>query len=404
MELKTAERLENMEEYFLANTIRKYGSASGNNDIINLAVGNPDLAPPKEVIKELTFSAKGKKSHYYQPSAGSEEFRIAAAQWYKRVFGVSLDYRNEVVSIIGSKEGIFHLSLAYLNKGDKIFAPDPGYPIYSHCASLMQSETIHYSLTAGNNWQVDIEELNKKYSPWIKILWLNSPHMPTGSVLTKRSLEQVIEFGLKNNILVVHDNPYSFILNKRKPASILSLKNAKKVAVELCSLSKSFNMPGFRIAIAAGNVNALNAIMKTKSIIDSGSYLPIQMGAVKAFSIDESWFASQNEIYRKRREEVIKLANMLNCTFQPEGSGMFLWGKLPAGVNDKNFVEKLFTQTKVLVTPGSIYGKKGKGYIRISFCQPVQKIKAAEQRIIKQGGFNGYYIKGHCKEERGFSC
>ncbi len=383
MELKTAERLNNIEEYFLAKTIRKFGLNPGTDDIINLAVGNPDLAPPKEVIKELSISAKGKKSHCYQPSAGSEEFRNAAACWYKKIFGVSLDYRNEVVSLIGSKEGIFHLSLAYLNKGDKILAPDPGYPIYSHCASLMQSETIHYNLTADNNWQINPEELNKKYSRRIKILWLNSPHMPTGSLLTRNSFELVIEFALKNNILVVHDNPYSFILNNKKPASILSVKNAKKAAVELCSLSKSFNIPGFRIAIAAGNVNALNAIIRTKSIIDSGSYLPLQAGAVKALSLDSKWFDAQNDIYRKRRDEVYNLVKSLKCSYRLNCPGMFLWAKLPQGMNDINFTEKLFEKTKILVTPGSIYGNRGKGHIRVSYCQPVDMIKVAVQRIIK---------------------
>jgi LL-diaminopimelate aminotransferase len=383
MKLKTAERLKGIEEYLLAKTIRQMEKGSAGEEIISFAVGNPDLRPPEEVIKALAFSSKEKKSHNYQPSVGSGIFRKEAAEWYKKVFGVLLNH-TDVVSLIGSKEGIFHLSLAYLNKGDKVMAPDPGYPVYGYCASLMQSGIIHYNLTASNNWQIDINELERKYTNRVKIIWLNSPHMPTGSHLTKKTMENVIRFAVKHKILVVHDNPYSFILNGEKPLSILSIKGAKEAAVELCSLSKTFNMPGFRVAVAAGNKEALEAIIKTKSIVDSGSYLPVQMGAVKAFSLSSKWYEKQNSIYGKRKEEVIKLAELLGCTVEGSETGMFLWAKLHGKIDDKKFSKCLFDKTKILVTPGSVYGKNGKGYIRISLCLPIEKIKIAQERINKQ--------------------
>ena len=381
MKQRTADRMEGIEEYFLAKTIRRMEGKSAGDEIINLAVGNPDLTPPKEVIKELTMSVKGKNSHGYQPSAGNEKFRKAAAAWYKKSFGVSLDCEKEVISLIGSKEGIFHLSLAFLNKGDKVIAPDPGYPIYSYCASLIQAETVHYNLTSKNKWQIDMDELKEKCSGRVKIIWLNSPHMPTGSILKKKTFESVVQFARRRNILVVHDNPYSFILNENKPLSILSVKNGKETAVELCSLSKTYNMPGFRVAIAAGNREALDAIIRTKSIVDSGSYMPIQMGAVKALSLNAGWHKKLNGVYSARKKEVLKLAGLLNCSVEGSESGMFVWAKLPGNTDDKEFFEKLLNETNVLVTPGSIYGKNGKGYIRISLCQPVEKIKCVQERI-----------------------
>lgn len=383
MKLVTAERMSGIEEYSLAKTIRQIEKESARGEIISLAVGDPDLRPPKEVIKALTLCAKEEKSHNYQPSVGSSIFRYEAAKWYKRVFGVSLE-QSEVISLIGSKEGIFHLSLALLNEGDKVMVPDPGYPIYRCCASLLRAGIVTYNLTSANDWQIDISELEKKYTGKVKIIWLNSPHMPTGSILKKKSMEEVITFASDHKILVVHDNPYSFILNRNKPVSILSIKGAKENVVELCSLSKTFNMPGFRTAIAAGNKEALDAIIRTKSIVDSGSYLPVQMGAAKALALGKNWYKEQNSIYSKRKVEALKLVKLLNCTVEGSCAGMFLWAKLPGKADDNKFTKCLFDKTKILVTPGSVYGKNGKGYIRISLCLPVEKIKTAQERIIKQ--------------------
>lgn len=378
--MEFAGRLDGLEEYFLAKTMRKInGREKG--DIINLAVGNPDLEPPRAVINGLTKAAVKKFSNGYQPSIGSETFRIKAVEWYSNKLGVKLDYKKEVISLIGSKEGIFHISLAMLNPGDKILAPDPGYPVYGLCAKLLGAKTVKYNLNKGNDWQIDIEELKSKCKGKVKILWLNSPHMPTGSRLTNKNLQAVIKFAKAENILVVHDNPYSFILNKQKPASILSLPGAMENVIEFCSLSKTFNIPGFRIAIAAGNEDVLNAIAKTKSIIDSGSYLPLQMGAVNAFSLGNEWFAKLNKIYAKRKELIIEMASVLGCSVEKNSSGLFVWGKLPCGIDDMKFTEKLLSEQKILVTPGSVYGRNGKGYIRISLCQPEEKIKSAISRI-----------------------
>jgi aspartate/methionine/tyrosine aminotransferase len=383
MKIVTAERMRGIEEYSLAKAIRQVEKESAREEIISLAVGDPDLRPPKKVIEALTFNVKEEKSHNYQPSVGSSVFRNEAVKWYKRVFSVSLD-QSEVISLIGSKEGIFHLSLALLNKGDNVMVPDPGYPIYRCCASLLQAGVITYNLTAANEWQIDISELEKKYTGKVKIIWLNSPNMPTGSILKKKNMEEVINFASKNKILVVHDNPYSFILNKDKPFSVLSVKGARENAVELCSLSKTFNIPGFRTAIAAGNKEALEAIIKTKSIIDSGSYLPVQTGAARALTLGKRWYKEQNSIYSKRKEEVIKLAKLLNCTVEGSSAGMFLWARLPGKTDDKKFIKRLFDKTQILVTPGSLYGNNGKGYIRISLCLPDEKIKVAQERIKKQ--------------------
>jgi len=382
MKLKTADRLNCIEEYFLAKTLRK-GTGK---DVINLAVGNPDIPPPPEVIKALMKSIEEKGSHLYQPSAGNEIYRRQAAQWYKKTFGVSLDYGKELISLIGSKEGIFHISLALLNKGDRVFAPDPGYPIYRHCAELTESKPIVYNLLESNGWQIDISELEEKCTGREKIIWLNSPHMPTGSLLTKRTLQNVVQFAKERNIIIVHDNPYSFILNREKPLSILSIKGAKDIAVELCSLSKTFNMPGFRLAAAAGNSALLEAVIKTKSIADSGSFLPLQMAAVKAFSLGNSWHKKLNVIYGKRQSEAVKLARLLACAVSENSSGMFIWAKLPGKQDDIEFCNELFNSAKILFTPGSIYGKNGKGHVRISLCAPVEKIKQAQELIIKQRG------------------
>jgi len=383
MKLKFAERIEGLEEYFLAGAIKRMGNGKGSEQVISFAVGSPDLQPPHQVIRELTKGARAKHTNGYQPSIGTKLFRAKAADWYNEKFGVKLNKGSEVISLIGSKEGIFHISLAMLNKGDKILAPDPGYPIYSHCAKLLGAETISYNLLKENGWKIDINELRKKCRGNVKILWLNSPHMPTGTELTKKNIAEVIEYAKEKNILVVHDNPYNFILNKKKPFSILSIKGAKENVVEFCSLSKSFNIPGFRIAIAAGNSEAINAISRTKSIIDSGSYLPLQLGAVKAFELKDDWFDSLNSVYESRKKALLKLVASLGCRTEEKSSGLFVWAKLPAGTDDMEYTEKLFAANKILVTPGSVYGSNGKGYLRFSLCQPVEKIKMANERIVK---------------------
>ncbi len=381
MELLRADRMNGVEEYFLAKALRGGGYAVKGRELINFGVGNPDLLPPEEVVNEIAASSKEAESHKYQPSTGSILFRRKAVEWYNKNFGVELDYESELISLLGVKDGIFHISLAYLNKGDKVFVPDPGYPVYSHTASLMQAVPVQYNLNSAGRWQVNIKELEEKTAGRVKIIWLNSPNMPTGSILEEKTFKAVINFARRNNILIVHDNPYSFILNGSKPFSILSIKGAKETAVELISLSKTYNMQGFRIAIAAGNAGVLDAIGRTKSITDSGGYLPIQHSAVKALAMKKGWVKKLNGIYAERKKEVEIMARMLGCETGTNNAGMFVWAKLPGNGNDVEFYADLLKRAGILVTPGSVYGKNGKGHIRISLCQPVEKIKIAQERI-----------------------
>lgn len=379
MEIITAERFEGIEEYSLSRLIRN--AEMNSSGIINLAVGNPDLNPPAEVIRELQDAASRKGAHSYQPTGGGDYFKKAAVEWYKKIFGVNLNPAAEIISLIGSKEGIFHISLTMLNGGNKVFVPDPGYPIYSISAKIVGAEAIAYSLNRRNNWQIDFAELKENYTGNEKIIWINTPHMPTGTGLSIETLKKLIRFAMERNILIVNDNPYSMILNRKKPFSILSLEGASGCCVELCSLSKSFNIPGFRIALAAGNQKVISALIKSKSITDSGSYLPLHSAAVKAFELNSSWFTKLNEEYSRRKAEALKLALLLGTAAEENSSGMFLWCRLPEGAGDKSFCDNLLKLAGILLTPGSIYGNNGKGYVRISLCRPFNEINEAIERI-----------------------
>lgn len=381
MEIMTSERLEGIEEYSLAKIIRE--AEVNSSEIINLAVGNPDLSPPAEVIRELKEAASRKGSHSYQPSGGGEHFRKAAAGWYRKIYGVNLNPSKEIISLIGSKEGIFHISLAMLNSDDRVFVPDPGYPIYSISAKIMGAEAVPYNISSDNNWQIDFTELEEKFTGREKIIWINTPHMPTGTRLTADTLKRLIRFAEEKNILIVNDNPYSMILNSEKPMSILSLEGGAGCSVELCSLSKSFNIPGFRVALAAGNQKIISALVKSKSITDSGTYLPLHSAAVKAFELNDSWFNVLNEEYKSRKIEAHKMAGLLGCNTGTNTSGMFLWCRLPIGADDKTFCSRLFQLSGILLTPGSIYGENGNGYVRISLCRPAADIQQAINRIEK---------------------
>lgn len=383
MKISPSVRIATTSEYYFSqkmNEINRLNAAGA--DIINLAIGNPNMKPHDSIIDELNRVAELPDVHGYQHHRGLIELRVAFANWYNREYGVSLNPENEVLSLIGSKEGIFHLSFALLNPGDKVLIPDPGYPMYRFVATMMQAEPVFYDLEEKNGWLPDLDKLEEKIDDKVKMMWVNYPNMPSGAGATKEFFTQLIAFAKKHDILVVNDNPYTFILNQNQPLSILSVEGAKDTAIELNTLSKSHGMAGWRVGAAVGNSEVLNLMLKVKSNLDSGIFNPIQQAAVKALNIEKSWYENLNGIYSERQRAVKEFAKILGCSFSMEQSGMYIWAKLPdSGKSSKEFVEKLFEDKKIFIAPGSLYGNNGEGFVRISLCQPVEIINAAIERI-----------------------
>ncbi|MDB2621975.1 aminotransferase class I/II-fold pyridoxal phosphate-dependent enzyme [Flavobacteriales bacterium] len=366
--IKKAERLQSVTEYYFSKKLREVAKlrAEGKS-IINMAIGNPDLPPPTKVLEAIDGAMKQDGAHQYQSYQGLPELRQAMSGFYKTHYRVSLDPNGEILPLMGSKEGIMHISMAFLNKGDGVLLPNPGYPTYASVSNLMQADLIHYDLDASNNWQPDYEALEKKDLSHVKIMWLNYPHMPTGTSATKKDLEKAIAFAKKHDLLIVNDNPYSFILND-EPQSILAVEGAKEVAIELNSLSKTFNMAGWRVGMVVGNADIIKTILQVKSNMDSGMFLGIQKGAIAALNSPQSWFDELNAIYVKRREIVWQIFDALNCSYEKENAGMFVWAKLPEGHESMQFIDQLLNEKEVFITPGTIFGSQGEGYIRASLC------------------------------------
>ena len=366
--IKKAERLQSVTEYYFSKKLREVAKlrAEGKS-IINMAIGNPDLPPPTKVLEAIDSAMKQDGAHQYQSYQGLPELRQAMSGFYKTHYRVSLDPNGEILPLMGSKEGIMHISMAFLNKGDGVLLPNPGYPTYASVSNLMQADLIHYDLDASNNWQPDYEALEKKDLSHVKIMWLNYPHMPTGTSATKKDLEKAIAFAKKHDLLIVNDNPYSFILND-EPQSILAVEGAKEVAIELNSLSKTFNMAGWRVGMVVGNADIIKTILQVKSNMDSGMFLGIQKGAIAALNSPQSWFDELNAIYVKRREIVWQIFDALNCSYEKENAGMFVWAKLPEGHESMQFIDQLLNEKEVFITPGTIFGSQGEGYIRASLC------------------------------------
>ena len=379
--IKKAERLQSVTEYYFSKKLREVAQlrAEGKS-IINMAIGNPDIAPPKEVIDALTTVMSEDGTHQYQSYQGIPELRIAIAEFYKKHYRVELDPNGEILPLMGSKEGIMHISMAYLNKGDGVLIPNPGYPSYASVANLMEADIIHYNLDESNNWQPNYEELEKQNLSHVKIMWLNYPHMPTGTSASKKDLEKAIAFAKKHELLIVNDNPYSFILND-EPQSILDVDGAEDVAIELNSLSKTFNMAGWRVGMVVGESSIIKTILQVKSNMDSGMFLGIQKGAIAALQSDDSWFDGLNAIYIKRREIVWQIFDLLNCTYKKENGGLFVWAKLPEGQNSKEFINKLLNDKEIFITPGAIFGSQGEGYIRASLCISDTLLKEVLKRL-----------------------
>ncbi|MDM8004184.1 MAG: aminotransferase class I/II-fold pyridoxal phosphate-dependent enzyme [Bacteroidota bacterium] len=350
-------------------------------DVINLGIGSPDMAPAQEVTEELSRSAAKTGNHGYQGYRGILSLRQAFAEWYRRFFGVTLDPATEILPLMGSKEGIMHVSMAFLDPGDEVLVPDPGYPAYSAAALLAGGKVRTYDLSEETGWMPDISFIEATGVERVKMMWINYPHMPTGAKASAELFEQLVRFAERNRILLCNDNPYSFILN-RDHLSILSVPGARDTALELNSLSKSHNMAGWRIGMLAGDSGYINDVLKVKSNMDSGMFLPVQAAAAVALALPDSWYTGLNEAYTRRRILAAEILRSLSCTFSEAQSGLFLWGRIPEDRTDaEELTEELLHGSHLFVTPGSVFGKNGRRYIRISLCADEEMLSIALSRV-----------------------
>ena len=379
--IKGSNRLDTVSEYYFSKKLREISALEDcGKPVINMGIGSPDLFPSEEIIKALKNSLDHKNAHKYQSYQGLFELRNAISKFYYKFFRVKLNPDNEVLPLIGSKEGIMHISLAFLNPGDEVLIPNPGYPTYLSVTKLVEANPRFYDLSKENNWFPNLNDLEKKDLSKVKIMWINYPHMPTGSSATLKQFNELVVFTRKKNILLINDNPYSFILNNDF-ISLLSVNGSKENCMELNSLSKSFNLSGWRIGMLLGSKKNISRILKVKSNMDSGMFYGIQKGAIEALNSDINWFKKLNTIYNKRRKLIWKLASILNCKFERDSKGLFVWAKLPKGINDsKNFIDKLLIDKKIFIAPGAIFGSNGEGYIRFSLCLQENEIMEAIKR------------------------
>jgi aspartate/methionine/tyrosine aminotransferase len=376
-------RLEGIGEYYFATKLREIAELNkAGKQIINLGIGSPDLPPHPDVIKTLQEEAAKDNVHAYQSYNGSPVLREAIAEWYKKYYEVdNIDPAKEILPLLGSKEGIMHICMTYLNQGDQVLIPNPGYPTYTSAVKLAGGTPLYYELTAENNWAPDFDNLEKSDLSKVKLMWVNYPQMPTGQKPNKALFEKLVAFGKQQHILICHDNPYAFILNDH-PESLLSIEGAKEVVIELNSLSKSQNMAGWRVGMLIAAEDRVNEILRFKSNMDSGMFLPVQLAAAKALSLDKSWYDSVNKIYTERREKVFELLDLLDCTFSKTQVGMFVWAKIPAKYKDGYALsDKVLYDANVFITPGGIFGTAGNNYIRVSLCGSMEKFNEAIKRV-----------------------
>ena len=379
--IQAANRLQTVEEYYFSKKLREVNLliASGK-PVINLGIGSPDMQPPKKVLSAISASFENPIAHKYQSYQGLPELRVAISRFYKEHFSVNLSSGTEILPLTGSKEGIMHISMAYLNEGDEVLIPNPGYPTYQSVTKLVGAKGVLYELDEANNWMPDFKALESLNLSKVKLMWVNYPHMPTGAKASKIVFEELVAFGKRHNILIVNDNPYSFILND-SPKSILSVEGAKDVCLELNSLSKTFNMAGWRVGMVMGASEHISNILKVKSNMDSGMFYGIQKGAIEALKCSNMWFATLNNVYRERRNLVWQLADALNCTYDKEASGLFVWAKLPAYLKSEEFIDLVLKENHIFITPGTIFGTKGEGYIRFSLCASTEVLEEAIARV-----------------------
>lgn len=382
--IQPATRLASIQEYYFSKKLKEVACLDkAGKDIISLGVGSPDLPPSEEVIETLCHSAHESSSHGYQPYTGIPELRHSFSNWYKEWYNVDLDPDTEIQPLIGSKEGILHVTLAFVNPGEKVLVPNPGYPTYSSLSKLLGAEVIYYDLVEELGWMPDFNQLNQMDLSDVKLMWTNYPNMPTGANASTGLFNKLVEFAKKNGIVIVNDNPYSFILND-SPMSILSVPGAKKYCIEFNSMSKSHNMPGWRVGMIGTNATFINWILKVKSNIDSGMFRSIQVAASKALETDRFWYSNNNFEYAQRKEIAMNIATMLGCTYSKDQVGLFLWAKIPSSYrNVEELTELVLNQARVFITPGFIFGSNGERYIRLSLCCSKERLIEAQQRIEK---------------------
>ena len=383
--IEPAKRLGLVSEYYFSRKLKEVArmNAEGK-DIISLAIGSPDMPPSQQTIDKLCEVANNPNAHGYQPTMGTPELRNAMADFYRRWYGVELNPQTEVQPLIGSKEGILHVTLAFVNPGEQVLVPNPGYPTYTSLSKILGAEIVNYDLMEDNGWQPDFEALEKMDLSKVKLMWTNYPNMPTGGAARMETYERLVAFARKHNIVVVNDNPYSFILNE-KPLSLLQVPGAKDCCIEFNSMSKSHNMPGWRVGMLATNAQFVQWILKIKSNIDSGTFRGIQLAAAEAYRNSEQWHREANiETYSRRRKYAEQIMEVLGCKYDPNQVGMFLWGKIPEKyANAEELTERVLHEARVFITPGFIFGSKGERYIRISLCAKEEKIEQALERIKK---------------------
>lgn len=382
MDIKTSKRISVVKPYYFATKLAEIADRNAKGEsIINLGIGSPDLLPPAAVIEQLQTSISSPTANKYQSYRGIPELRQAVADHYSRQFNVEISPSDEVLPLIGSKEGIMHISMAYLDEGDEVLIPDPGYPTYSSATRLAGGETRPYHLTAETDWMPDIEALESSDLSRVKIMWINSPHMPTGAVMDADMMQRLVDFARKHHILLCHDNPYCYIQNPR-PASIFQCEGAKDVCIELFSMSKAYNMAGWRVGAMIGAPQFISAAMTFRSNMDSGMYRPVQEAAAVALREGEEWFAQINAVYAERKQYAYSILDHLGCQYSTDQAGMFVWARVPDEVSGvERWVDDIIDQAQVFLTPGFIFGKNGERYIRISLCSDVDTLKVSLTRI-----------------------
>lgn len=379
--IQPSKRLENVEEYYFSKKLKEVNLLKAHGKpIINLGIGSPDMPPSPRVLEVLKDSLNDTSAHKYQSYVGLPELREAMASFYKENYGVSLSPLREILPLMGSKEGIMHISMAFLNEGDEVLIPNPGYPTYASVTKLLNARPRYYDLIARNGYEPNFLALEKLNLDKVKLMWVNYPHMPTGAMASNKAFEDIIAFAKRNNILVVNDNPYSFVLNDF-PRSILKYPGAKEYCLELNSLSKTFNMAGWRVGMVVGKVEYIDAILKVKSNMDSGMFYGIQKGAIEALKSSKMWFTSLNSVYEERRKLAWQLADALKCSYTKNTAGMFVWAKLPLNTDAEEFIDQLLKKKSIFVAPGTIFGSKGEGYIRLSLCASTEDFQEAIARV-----------------------
>jgi aspartate/methionine/tyrosine aminotransferase len=382
--IKTANRIANVEEYYFSRKLAEVrGLDTPELKVINLGIGSPDQAPASPVIDALINSAKNPANHGYQSYKGIPQFRKAIADFYQKIYHVTLNTETDILPLMGSKEGIMHIAMAFVNEGEEVLIPNPGYPTYSSVANLVGAKLRPYDLKEELNWGIDVAALKKSDLSKVKLMWVNFPHMPTGRTASREELKELVDLARKHQFLIINDNPYSLILND-EPLSILSIEGAEEVALELNSLSKSHNMAGWRLGWVAGKKEYIDAVLKVKSNMDSGMFLGLQHAAAEALKNGDEWFKSLNKVYSDRKQVAKQLLNLLGCSYAEKQSGLFVWAKAPAHIADvEKWIDEILYGTKVFITPGFIFGEAGRRYIRISLCCNVDTLKEAVVRIEK---------------------